>query len=124
MCDYESFNVLILLNFCLQVLDFTITGNEIQYNLLNTYLGGSQSRHLITSKLFPHPDNLNSVLVVSGDEDTRGALVWEKDNEKPIQKFNFQNVVFDIAFYKPHQSSEPILSLLTERYLHLYKWTN
>jgi len=107
------------------VLDFTISPtNEIQYHLLNTLLGGSQSKHLIISKLFQHPDNLDSLLIISGDEETQGAIVWTNESEKPIQKFNFHNVVFDIGFYRPHQASEPVLALLTERYLKLYKWTN
>lgn len=106
------------------VIDFTINeNNESQYNLLNTYLGGFQSKHLITSKLFVHPDNPNSFIVCSGDEDTQGALCWEKDNEKPIQRFNFKSVVFDIGLYKPQQSSNPVLALLTESSLELYKWS-
>lgn len=108
-----------------QLLDFTISANnEIQYQHVNTFSGGKQCTHLITSKVFSHPDKLDSLLVCSGDEDLNGAYVWEKNVvDKPVQKFNLKSVVFDIGFYRTQQSQEPILALLSENYLNLYKWT-
>ena len=69
--------------------------------------------HLITSKIFRHPAKLDSLLVCSGDEDLKGAYIWERNVEKPLQKFELKSAVLDVGFYKLHQSNEPILALLT-----------
>lgn len=107
-----------------QLLDFTISAsNEIQYQHVTTFSGGKQCKHLIASKVFNHPDKLDSLLICSGDEDANGAFVWEKGIQEPVQKFKLQSVVFDIGFYRTQQSQEPILALLSEKYLNLYKWS-
>lgn len=72
--------------------------------------------------MFGHPDKVDSLLICSGDEDLQGAYVWERNAAKPIQKFCLANVVFDFGLFKVQSSSEPILALLSERQLNLYKW--
>lgn len=97
----------------------------MQCNVSHVYLAGSQSKHLISSKLFNHPDKLDSLLICSGDEALNGAYIWEKDIDKPLQKFNLKGgVVFDVGLYKQQEPNCLILTLLSERFLNIYKWSD
>ncbi|CAG2161497.1 unnamed protein product [Oppiella nova] len=54
--------------------------------VVRRFEGGKQQVKLSRSRIFSHPFNENSALICSGDEDSKGALVWDLSSDKYIQK--------------------------------------
>lgn len=105
---------------------------EMSYNLgdagepvcsclpVQTFLGGPTCKLLTKNAIFQSPDNNGSVLVCTGDEASKSALLWNAGSGSLLQNLKTDEPVLDICPFEANQSS--FLATLTEKTVHLYRW--
>lgn len=94
---------------------------DLVCNPLHTVLGGKTQVQLTRSKLLAHPDKASSVLICAGDEDARGALIWDGSSGNCMDHLRTDTPVLDFAGLKINSKS--YLTALTDKTLRLYSWT-
>lgn len=85
------------------------------------FQGGPTSTMMTKSKIYPHPNDMNAALLCCSDEHEKGILVWESNQDEPLQKLKCGSVVLDLALMK--RTSEIILMALTETELLFFSWS-
>lgn len=109
-----------------QVIDYNLEETEgpmmIRTDLQKNLCGGMTSSMLTKSKIYTHPDNVNSALICTSDEDEKGLLIWEKEMDDPMQRIKCNSIVMDVSIMKICNPSGTLLSILTETDLFLYTW--
>lgn len=113
--------------FSVQLLDYQVQERGqpvmIRTTLCRKFTGGCSSTLLTKSKVYHHPNDLNSAIVCSGDEDEKGVLIWQKEDDEPIQRLKCNAIVLDVAMMKIASPPGTLLAVLTENDLFLYSWT-
>jgi E3 ubiquitin-protein ligase RFWD3 len=108
-----------------QLIDYTFEGVSspllIKTQLNKSFDGGSSSSMLTKSKIYPHPNDVNSALLCCSDEQEKGILIWESSHQEPLQKLKCGSIVLDVALMK--RSSEIILIALTDSELLFFSWS-
>ena len=110
----------------LQLLDYQVEESSapvlVRTNVCKKFTGGRNSTLLTKSKIYSHPNDVNSAIVCCSDEDEKGVLVWDRNEDQPLQKLKVNAVVLDIAMMKLSNPSGTLLAVLTEFDLHLFSW--
>lgn len=87
---------------------------------VQTFLGGPTCKLLTKSAIFQSPENDGSVLVCTGDEASKSALLWNAGSGLLLQDLKTDQPVLDICPFEANQNS--YLATLTEKAVHFYKW--
>ena len=101
--------------------EFNEESQKLTPNIVNILEGGKEHVHLSRSKVYTNPLNEESALVCTGDESTRGAILWDAKSSHS-QKITTGQPVLDIELIEnPHCATNPFLSCLSENTVRLYK---
>ena len=92
--------------------------NTDVYRIFN---GGRRADQFLKSKIFSHPNDINSSLIIAGDQDISGYLVWDLLSKEKLQVVKLSAPSFDISLMKL-STSDYILSALTENKIFVHKW--
>ncbi|XP_021488240.1 E3 ubiquitin-protein ligase RFWD3 isoform X1 [Meriones unguiculatus] len=87
---------------------------------VQTFLGGPTCKLLTKNAIFQSPDNSGNVLVCTGDEASKSALLWNAGSGLLLQNLKTDQPVLDICPFEANQNS--FLAILTEKIVHIYKW--
>ena len=90
--------------------------------VVRRFEGGKQQVKLSRSRIFSHPFNENSALICSGDEDSKGALVWDLSSDKYIQKLKSDSTVLDMCLLQNMNTNSYFMTSLTETSVLFYKY--
>ncbi|XP_039737012.1 E3 ubiquitin-protein ligase RFWD3 isoform X3 [Pteropus medius] len=87
---------------------------------VQTFLGGPTCKLLTKSAIFRNPEDDGSILVCTGDEASKSALVWDAGSGSLLQDLQTDQPVLDICPFEVNHSS--YLATLTEKIVHIYRW--
>ncbi|OON22143.1 WD domain, G-beta repeat protein [Opisthorchis viverrini] len=111
-----------------------IPGDRLSYTCreVHNLWAGDRMKMLTRARLFKTSAADNTLLAVAGCENAGGVLVWRCDTGMRIQTIQppdttAENPLIDICPYSTTSpaigfSDRPMLALLSERTLHLYRW--
>ncbi|KAB0350903.1 hypothetical protein FD754_015760 [Muntiacus muntjak] len=87
---------------------------------VQTFLGGPSCKLLTKSAIFQNPGNNGSILVCTGDEASKSALLWDAASGSLLQDLQADQPVLDICPFEVNHNS--YLATLTEKMVHIYRW--
>uniref|UniRef100_A0A8C2REA8 RING-type E3 ubiquitin transferase n=1 Tax=Capra hircus TaxID=9925 RepID=A0A8C2REA8_CAPHI len=87
---------------------------------VQTFLGGPSCKLLTKSAIFQNPENNGSILVCTGDEASKSALLWDAGSGSLLQDLQADQPVLDICPFEVNHNS--YLATLTEKTVHIYRW--
>lgn len=87
---------------------------------VQTFLGGPTCNLLTKSAIFQSPENNGEILVCTGDEASKSALLWNAGGGSLLQDLKTDQPILDICPFEVNQNS--YLATLTEKIVHIYKW--
>ncbi|OWK15726.1 hypothetical protein Celaphus_00003931 [Cervus elaphus hippelaphus] len=87
---------------------------------VQTFLGGPSCKLLTKSAIFQNPANNGSILVCTGDEASKSALLWDAASGSLLQDLQADQPVLDICPFEVNHNS--YLATLTEKTVHMYRW--
>ncbi|KAF4010529.1 hypothetical protein G4228_001853 [Cervus hanglu yarkandensis] len=87
---------------------------------VQTFLGGPSCKLLTKSAIFQNPANNGSILVCTGDEASKSALLWDAASGSLLQDLQADQPVLDICPFEVNHNS--YLATLTEKMVHMYRW--
>ncbi|XP_008821195.1 E3 ubiquitin-protein ligase RFWD3 [Nannospalax galili] len=97
------------------------SGEPVCYcNPVQTFFGGPSCKLLTKSAIFQSPENDGKILVCTGDEASKSALLWNADSGTLLQNLMTDQPILDICPFEVNQNS--YLATLTEKTVHIYKW--
>jgi len=89
--------------------------------VMAVFNGGRRADQFLKSKIFSHPNDINSSLVIAGDQDAGGYLVWDFVSREKLQEVKCTAPAFDNSLMKL-STSNYILAALTENKIFIHKW--
>ena len=96
-----------------------------RYNLeadLKTVLpGGKNAAMVLRSKIFAHPREADNCLVIAGDQDSSGCLVWDVNSKERLQAINCNSPAFDFSLVSIN-NQDPLLACLTSDKIFVNRW--
>ncbi|XP_014444927.1 E3 ubiquitin-protein ligase RFWD3 [Tupaia chinensis] len=87
---------------------------------VQTFLGGPTCKLLTKSAIFQSPENNGSILVCTGDEASKSALLWDAGSGSLLQDLKTDQPVLDVCPFEVNSSS--YLATLTEKMVHIHRW--
>ncbi|XP_055407827.1 E3 ubiquitin-protein ligase RFWD3 isoform X1 [Bubalus kerabau] len=87
---------------------------------VQTFFGGPSCKLLTKSAIFQNPENNGSILVCTGDEASKSALLWDAGSGSLLQDLQADQPVLDICPFDVNHNS--CLATLTEKTVHIYRW--
>ncbi|CAG2107099.1 unnamed protein product, partial [Medioppia subpectinata] len=94
----------------------------IEPEVIRRYEGGRQQIKLSRSRIFNNPFNESSALVCAGDEDSKGAIVWDLSSTKYMQQLKTESTVLDISLIENINTNSYFMTALTETSIKFYKY--
>ncbi|XP_040201121.1 E3 ubiquitin-protein ligase RFWD3-like [Rana temporaria] len=87
---------------------------------VQTFKGGTTCRLVTKNAIFQNPDLGCDILVCTGDESTKSAMLWHAKSGNLIQRLPADKPVLDICHMKVNQTN--LLATLTEKKVKIYRW--
>lgn len=88
---------------------------------INQCVGGPSQKLLSKSRLFPSPDDNNTLMVAAGDESSSSTLIWNGSNGSQLQKLpNQGKETLDVLPFAANGND--FLATIDEQKLTVYKW--
>lgn len=111
----------------IEIKDNVMSCVHVQSYFENSYRNPNQMK-TVRSRLFEHPSKLDSFILCSVDYHQGAMICWEREDEKPLQRFlNFKYTddshrYVDSAFIQT-DSFGSFLILLSKGHLEFYKYS-
>ncbi|ELU15825.1 hypothetical protein CAPTEDRAFT_228517 [Capitella teleta] len=95
---------------------------DVQCQSVHTFHGGSTQRFLSRTKIFSHPSDENHLLLAAGDEASSSLNIWDVQSQRLAQRVTSPCPPFmDVCAVQ--QNNENFLLSLTEKNLHVHRWS-
>jgi len=88
---------------------------SLETNIITVLTGGSRADQVSRSKIFPHPCQSTSSLVLAGDQDSGGCVAWDTLTKERIQEIKCCSPVFDVSLLKLNKSDNHLISLTSDK---------